>query len=57
MGECLCNITLFWTNIKQSPIKKDTSETCSDVPFFVSYSVSSFFSDFSILFTTILLNS
>lgn len=33
MREYLWDITLFWTNIKLSPIKKDTSETCSDVPY------------------------
>jgi hypothetical protein len=28
MGECLCNITLFWTNIKCTPIKRDSLGTC-----------------------------
>lgn len=46
MGECLCNITLLWTNNRsviiflqkfcfRLKIKKDTSETFSDVPLVV----------------------
>ena len=46
MREYLCNITLFWTNNRsviiflqifcfRLKIKKDTSETCSDVPLVV----------------------
>jgi len=33
MGECLWNITLFWTNIKLSPIKKTHQKPNSDVPY------------------------
>lgn len=48
MGECLWNITLFWTNNRSVIIfyqkllllvenKKDTSEICSDVPLVMLY--------------------